>query len=109
MQIIKKPKWIQDDSDSDEHEMNDNSKSQIVSELHCFTGPKFSNHAKLQIGHICPDEVLDLELDTNVWSVNDSVNESNNTSFNSGVADSVEVMKNRNKRQQNSSQMKRVL
>lgn len=38
-----------------------------VSELHTFSGPKLQDYRKLQIGHLCPDEVLELELDTNVW------------------------------------------
>ena len=36
---------------------------QLVSELHIYSGINFSNHTKLQIGHLCPDEILDLELD----------------------------------------------
>ena len=37
---------------------------QVVSEIHVFSGIKYVNHTKLQIGHICPDEILDLELDS---------------------------------------------
>ena len=36
---------------------------QLVSEIHVYSGFKFMHHTKLQIGHLCPDEVLDLELD----------------------------------------------
>ena len=36
---------------------------QVVSELHVYSGPKFITHTKLHIGHLCPDEILDLELD----------------------------------------------
>ena len=40
-------------------------------------------YAKLQIGHLCPDEILDLELDTAMWEMrNRSVNETV-TSWNS--------------------------
>lgn len=28
-----------------------------------FSGNKFTDHIKLQIGNLCPDEILDLELD----------------------------------------------
>ena len=36
---------------------------QLVSEIHVYSGFKFHHHTKLQIGHLCPDELLDLELD----------------------------------------------
>ena len=36
---------------------------QLVSEIHVYTGFKFMHHTKLQVGHLCPDEILDLELD----------------------------------------------
>ena len=28
-----------------------------------YTGPKFSQHTLIQVGHLCPDEILALELD----------------------------------------------
>lgn len=39
---------------------------QLVSELHVYSGNKFSDHIKLQIGNLCPDEILDLELDNQI-------------------------------------------
>ena len=38
-------------------------KMQMVSELHVYSGKDFGQHVRLQIGHLCPDEILDLELD----------------------------------------------
>ena len=69
-----------DDSDSDEHDTNAISRRmRVVSELHCYTGPKFTSHTRLQIGHLCPAEVLDLELDTIAFPPGDyqSIAESN--------------------------------
>ena len=42
---------------------NDEPEMILVSELHVYSGVNFSSHIKLQIGHLCPDEILDLELD----------------------------------------------
>lgn len=36
----------------------------MLSEVHVFSGFKFMQHTKLQIGHLCPDEILELDLDT---------------------------------------------
>ena len=64
---------------------------QIVSDLHVYSGFKFMTHNKLQIGHICPDEILDLELDNTAhddgfYSINDSGTQMMHTSINEIVA-----------------------
>ena len=51
---------------------------QLVSDIHIYSGTKYTTYNKIQIGHICPDEVLDLELDNfqedshNMYSLADS-------------------------------------
>lgn len=51
---------------------------QLVSDLHVYSGTKYTTYNKFQIGHICPDEILDLELDNvqediqNMYSLADS-------------------------------------
>ena len=57
------PMSRESDSSTDSHS-NEKPDMQIISELHVYTDiNQLAKHTKLQIGHLCPDEILDLELD----------------------------------------------
>ena len=43
---------------------NGRSDKQLISELHVYSGLNWNQHTLIQIGHLCPDEILDLELDS---------------------------------------------
>ena len=62
------------ESSTDSHS-NEKPDMQLISELHVFTGHKLAKHTKLQIGHLCPDEILDLELGNfgDVTNMEDSI------------------------------------
>ena len=40
-------------------------KNRMFSEMHIFSGIKFDCHEVHEIGMLCPDEILDIELDLN--------------------------------------------
>ena len=41
----------------------------VVSNVHIFTGYKYSDHSILQVGDFCPDEILELALDEKLPSI----------------------------------------
>ena len=43
---------------------NERPEMQLISELHFYSGLNWNQHTLIQIGHLCPDEILDLELDS---------------------------------------------
>ena len=69
----------QSESSTDSHS-NEKPDMQLISELHVFTGHKLAKHTKLQIGHLCPDEILDLELDNfnHFTNIDDSITDLEN-------------------------------
>ena len=48
----------------DQNNSNGRSNKQLISELHVYSGLNWNQHTLIQIGHLCPDEILDLELDS---------------------------------------------
>ena len=48
----------------DQNDSNGRSDKQLISELHVYSGLNWNQHTLIQIGHLCPDEILDLELDS---------------------------------------------
>ena len=43
----------------------------LVSNVHIFTGYKYTDHSVLQVGELCPDEILELAVDEKQPSTED--------------------------------------